>query len=102
MMLDHHQSAADKLNGFQMPLRCRAFRHEPIGRHAGVVLLPSNKKPGLWCAMCKTAICGPGPTLRVPLSWLALDMEPNEFPRWSEIADFTPAQIAEFSERGRP
>ena len=31
----------------------------------------------------------------------ALDMEPNEFPRWSEIADFTDAQVAEFSERGK-
>jgi hypothetical protein len=31
----------------------------------------------------------------------ALDMEPNEFPRWSEIADFSEVQVADFSERGK-
>jgi len=30
----------------------------------------------------------------------ALDLEPNEFPRWAEIAAFTPEQVEAFCQRG--
>lgn len=101
VMLDHHKSAADKLGGFRC--RCGAIHFD-------------MKKSGArlaWEFFCADA---PLPDLvryiedRDIWKWefpesraflAALDMEPQDFARWSEIAAFTPLQVAAFIERGR-
>lgn len=101
IMLDHHKSAADKLNGFQC--RCGAVHFDMT--QSGAMLawkffFPQQEAPALVRYVQDRDLW----TWAYPESaafLAALDMEPNEFPRWSEIADFTEAQVADFSERGK-
>ena len=100
VLLDHHQSAADKLGRFQC--RCGAVHFDMS--QSGAMLswkffFPEQPVPDLiryvqdrdlW----HWAFPESAPFLS------ALDLEPNEFPRWAEIAAFTPAQVAEFGQRG--
>jgi oligoribonuclease NrnB/cAMP/cGMP phosphodiesterase (DHH superfamily) len=100
-MLDHHKSAADKLNGFQC--RCGAVHFDMT--QSGAMLawkffFPQQEAPALVRYVQDRDLW----TWAYPESaafLAALDMEPNEFPRWSEIANFTDAQVADFSERGK-
>lgn len=101
VMLDHHKSAADKLGRFQC--RCGVVHFDMT--QSGAMLswkffFPEQPVPDLiryvqdrdlW----HWAFPESAPFLS------ALDLEPNEFPRWAEIAAFTPAQSAEFGERGQ-
>lgn len=101
IMLDHHQSAADKLNGFSC--RCGAVHFDMS--QSGAMLawkffFPEQEAPAL-VRYVQDRDLWTWAYPESPAFLAALDMEPNEFPRWSEIADFTPAQIAEFSERGK-
>ena len=100
VLLDHHQSAADKLGRFQC--RCGAVHFDMS--QSGAMLswkffFPEQPVPDLiryvqdrdlW----HWAFPESAPFLS------ALDLEPNEFPRWAEIAAFTPEQVAEFGQRG--
>ena len=100
VMLDHHKSAADKLGRFQC--RCGAVHFDMS--QSGAMLswkffFPEQPVPDLiryvqdrdlW----HWAFPESAPFLS------ALDLEPNEFPRWAEIAAFTPEQVAEFGQRG--
>ena len=100
VMLDHHKSAADNLSGFE----CRC----------GVVYF-DMKKSGARLAWEFFRADHPVPDLvrfvedRDIWVWqypesagylAALDMEPFEFARWSEIAGFDAQQRAAFTERG--
>ncbi|MGE5450534.1 MAG: DHH family phosphoesterase [Acidobacteriota bacterium] len=101
VMLDHHQSAADKLNGFQC--RCGAVHFDMS--QSGAMLawkffFPQQAAPALVRYVQDRDLW----TWAYPESaafLAALDMEPNDFARWSAIADFNEAQVAEFSERGQ-
>ncbi len=100
VMLDHHKSAAEKLTGFA----CRC----------GVVHFDMNKS-GARLAWEFFQPHTPVPPLlryvedRDIWKWefaesagflSALDMEPQTFERWREIAGFTPAQMEQFMARG--
>ncbi len=100
VMLDHHKSAADKLGAFKC--RCGAVHFDMT--QSGAMLawkffLPEQPVPDLikyvqdrdlwtWAFPHSAAFLS------------ALDLEPNEFERWSEIAAFTPEQTAAFCQRG--
>ncbi|WP_291519510.1 DHHA1 domain-containing protein [Acidovorax sp.] len=100
VMLDHHKSAAEKLTGFA----CRC----------GVVHFDMNKS-GARLAWEFFQPHTPVPPLlqyvedRDIWKWefaesagflSALDMEPQTFDRWREIASFTPARMERFMARG--
>ena len=100
VMLDHHKSAAEKLTGFA----CRC----------GVVHFDMNKS-GARLAWEFFQPLTPVPPLlqyvedRDIWKWefaqsagflSALDMEPQSFERWRDIASFTPAQLEQFMARG--
>ena len=100
VMLDHHKSAAEKLTGFAC--RCGVV-HFDMAR-SGARLAWEFFHPG-----------APVPALvryvedRDLWKWeyeesaaflSALDMEPQTFARWHEIAAFTPAQLTQFMARG--
>ncbi len=100
VMLDHHKSAAEKLTGFA----CRC----------GVVHFDMNKSG----ARLSWEFFHPDQPVPMLLQYIedrdiwkwefpesaaflsALDMEPQDFVRWQEIAAFTPAQIDAFMARG--
>ena len=100
VMLDHHKSAAEKLTGFA----CRC----------GVVHFDMNKSG----ARLAWEFFHPNEAVPALLQYVedrdiwkwefaesagflsALDMEPQEFARWREIAGFTPEQLTGFMARG--
>ena len=100
VMLDHHKSAAEKLTGFAC--RCGVVHfdmaksgarlaweffhpHEPVP-----ALLQYVEDRDIW----KWEFQESGAFLS------ALDMEPQDFARWSEIARFTPEALSQFMSRG--
>lgn len=100
VMLDHHKSAADRLGQFKC--RCGAVHFDMS--QSGAMLAwkffhPEKAVPDLiryiqdrdlwnWAYPESAAFLA------------ALDLEPNEFPRWAEIAAFTPEQSVAFYQRG--
>ena len=100
VMLDHHKSAADKLGQFKC--RCGAVHFDMT--QSGAMLawkffFPDRPVPDLIrYVQDRDLWTWAYPESAAFLS--ALDLEPGEFPRWAEIAAFTPAQSAEFCQRG--
>ncbi|HSN78972.1 MAG TPA: DHHA1 domain-containing protein, partial [Rhodoferax sp.] len=100
VMLDHHLSAAEKLTGF----RCRCgvvhFDMKKSGSHlAWEFFQPERPMPDLIRFVEDRDIW----LWRYPESpafLAALDMEPFEFERWHQIAEFDTQQLANFIERG--
>ena len=100
VMLDHHKSAAEKLTGFAC--RCGVVHfdmHKSGARLAWEFFHPNEPLPALlkfiedrdiW----KWEFADSAPFLA------ALDMEPQTFARWQEIAAFSPAQLSAFMARG--
>ena len=100
VMLDHHKSAAEKLTGFAC--RCGVVHfdmHKSGARLAWEFFHPNEPLPALlkfiedrdiW----KWEFADSAPFLA------ALDMEPQTFARWQEIAAFSPAQLDAFMARG--
>lgn len=100
VMLDHHKSAADKLGQFKC--RCGAVHFDMT--QSGAMLawkffFPERPAPDLIrYVQDRDLWTWAYPESAAFLS--ALDLEPEEFPRWAEIAAFTPEQSAEFCQRG--
>jgi len=100
VMLDHHLSAAEKLTGF----RCRCgvvhFDMKKSGSHlAWEFFQPDKPMPDLIRFVEDRDIW----LWRYPESaafLAALDMEPFEFERWQQIAEFNAPQLASFIARG--
>ena len=101
VMLDHHKSAADKLNGFQC--RCGVV-HFDLNQSGAMLawqfFFPDQAPPAL-VRYVQDRDLWTWAYPESPAFLAALDMEPNEFERWSAIANFSDAQVAEFSERGK-
>ena len=101
VLLDHHKSAADKLGRFQC--RCGVVHFDMT--QSGAMLawkffFPELAVPDLIRYVQDRDLW----TWAFPESapfLSALDLEPNEFARWAEIAAFTPQQAAEFGQRGQ-
>jgi uncharacterized protein len=100
VMLDHHKSAADKLGQFKC--RCGAVHFDMS--QSGAMLawkffFPDQAVPDLIRYVQDRDLWNWAyPESAAFLS--ALDLEPNEFPRWAEIAAFTPEQSDAFRQRG--
>jgi hypothetical protein len=100
VMLDHHKSAADKLGQFKC--RCGAVHFDMT--QSGAMLawkffFPDQAVPDLIrYVQDRDLWTWAFPESAAFLS--ALDLEPNEFARWAEIAAFTPEQSEAFRQRG--
>ena len=100
VMLDHHKSAADRLGQFKC--RCGAVHFDM--NQSGAMLawkffFPEQAVPDLIrFVQDRDLWTWAYPESAAFLS--ALDLEPNEFPRWAEVAAFTPEQVASFCQRG--
>ena len=100
VMLDHHKSAAEKLTGFAC--RCGVVHFDMAksgARLAWEFFHPDAPVPSLIRYVEDRDIW----------KWefaesagflAALDMEPQDFARWREIAAFTPGELARFMARG--
>ena len=101
VLLDHHKSAADELQGYRC--RCGVVHFDLTrsgARLAWDFFFPDQPLPALiahiedrdlwrWALPDSAAFLA------------ALDMEPRTVARWAEIASFTPEQVAAFSARGQ-
>jgi oligoribonuclease NrnB/cAMP/cGMP phosphodiesterase (DHH superfamily) len=100
VMLDHHKSAADKLGAFQCRCGIVHFDMSQSGAKLAWRFFQRDKPvPDLVRFVEDRDIWN----WQFPESaafLAALDMEPFDFPRWAEIAAFTPEQSAAFRERG--
>ncbi len=101
VMLDHHQSAAEKLTGFAC--RCGAVHFDMTksgARLAWEFFQPDLAVPDLVRFVEDRDIW----VWQYPESHgflAALDMEPFDFERWMAIARFGPEQLGEFMVRGQ-
>ena len=100
VMLDHHKSAAEKLTGFACRCGVVHFDMSKSGaRLAWEFFYPDQPVPMLVQYIEDRDIWKwEFPESAAFLS--ALDMEPQDFARWQEIAAFSPAQIDSFMARG--
>ena len=101
VLLDHHKSAADALGGFAC--RCGVVHFDMAksgARLAWEFFLPDAPLPDLVRYVEDRDLWNwQFPESAAYLA--ALDMEPQDFARWSELADFTPEQSAQFMARGQ-
>lgn len=101
VLLDHHQSAAEKLSGFACRCGVVHFDLRKSGaRLAWEFFHPGQPVPDLVRFVEDRDLW----TWQFPESagfLAALDMEPLDFKRWQEIAAFTPAQLSAFMARGQ-
>ena len=101
VMLDHHKSAADKLTGFACRCGVVHFDLSKSGaRLAWEYFWPEKALPDLVRFVEDRDIW----VWQYPESagfLAALDMEPNEFERWQEIAAFDAEQLSGYIERGQ-
>jgi len=101
VLLDHHKSAAEKLNGFSC--RCGVVHFDMAksgARLAWEFFLPDRAMPDLVRYIEDRDIW----VWQFPQSagfLAALDMEPLNFERWAEIALFSPQQLDFFMARGQ-
>ena len=101
VLLDHHKSAAEKLTGFAC--RCGVVHFDMAksgARLAWEFFQPGAPLPDLVRFIEDRDIW----VWRYPESagfLAALDMEPFDFARWTEIASFSPAQLTAFMARGK-
>lgn len=101
VLLDHHKSAAEKLTGFACRCGVVHFDMSKSGaRLAWEFFQPDRSLPDLVRFVEDRDIW----VWQYPQSagfLAALDMEPFEFERWSQIASFTPEQLELFMARGQ-
>jgi hypothetical protein len=101
VLLDHHQSAADKLTGFAC--RCGVV-HFDMGksgaRLAWEFFFPDQAVPAL-VAMVEDRDLWLWDLPESAGFLAALDMEPRDFARWAEVARFDDAALRAYTARGR-
>jgi len=101
VLLDHHKSAAEKLTGFKCSCGVVHFDMNKSGaRLAWEFFHPEAPVPDLVRYVEDRDIWA----WQYPESagyLAALDMEPFDLARWSEIATFSPEQLAQFTARGQ-
>jgi hypothetical protein len=101
VMLDHHQSAAEKLSGFACRCGVVHFDMDKSGaRLAWEFFHPDAPLPALVRFVEDRDIW----VWQYPESagfLAALDMEDFDFARWAAIASFSPAELAAFTARGQ-
>lgn len=101
VLLDHHKSAADALDGFAC--RCGVVHFDMAksgARLAWEFFLPEEPVPDL-VRYVEDRDLWNWQFPESPAYLAALDMEPQALERWSELAAFTPQQSAQFMARGQ-
>ncbi|MDE2433035.1 MAG: phosphoesterase [Burkholderiales bacterium] len=101
VMLDHHKSAADKLNGFRCQCGVVHFDLDQSGAMLAWQFFFPEQEPPTLIRYVQDRDLWTWAYPESPAFLAALDMEPNDFARWSDIAQFSPSQVADFSERGK-
>ena len=100
VMLDHHKSAAEKLTGFSCRCGVVHFDMSKSGaRLAWEFFHPTRALPDL-VRFVEDRDIWVWQYPESPAFLAALDMEPMDFPRWAELAAFSPEQLAAFMARG--
>ena len=100
VMLDHHKSAAEKLTGFACRCGVVHFDMSKSGsRLAWEFFHPEQPVPAL-LQYIEDRDIGKWEFPESAGFLSALDMEPQQFARWQEIAAFTPGQLTAFMARG--
>ncbi len=100
VMLDHHKSAAEKLTGFACRCGVVHFDMSKSGaRLAWEFFQPNRAVPDL-VRFVEDRDIWVWQYPESPAFLAALDMEPMDFPRWAEIAAFSPDQLTAFMARG--
>ena len=101
VMLDHHKSAADLLEGFVCRCGVVHFDMKKSGaRLAWEFFHPDAPVPDL-VRFVEDRDIWVWQYPQSPGFLAALDMEPTDFARWKEIADFDAQQLAAYIDRGR-
>ncbi|MES2878518.1 MAG: phosphoesterase [Pseudomonadota bacterium] len=101
VMLDHHKSAADKLDGFACRCGVVFFDMKKSGsRLAWEFFQPEQPVPDL-IRFVEDRDIWVWQYPESPGFLAALDMEPFEFARWQEIVSFNAVQLANYIERGK-
>ena len=101
VMLDHHKSAADRLDGFTCRCGMVHFDLSKSGaRLAWEYFWPEKALPDL-VRFVEDRDIWVWQYPESPGFLAALDMEPSEFVRWQEIAAFDAGQLSDYIERGR-
>ena len=100
IVLDHHKSAAEKLDGYQCRCGVVHFDMNKSGaRLAWEFFHPDKPVPSL-IRYIEDRDIWKWAFDESPAFLAALDMEPRSLERWAEIAAFTPEQEAAFMARG--
>jgi uncharacterized protein len=101
VMLDHHKSAAEKLSGFSCRCGVVHFDMNKSGaRLAWEFFYPEQAVPDL-VRFVEDRDIWVWQYPQSPGFLAALDMEPCEFVRWNEIAQFDATELAQYIERGQ-
>lgn len=101
VMLDHHQSAADKLDGFACRCGVVHFDMQKSGaRLAWEFFFPDQEVPAL-VAMVEDRDLWNWQIEHSAAFLSALDMEQQDFARWAELARMQGAELDAFTARGQ-
>ena len=101
VLLDHHKSAAELLSGFVCRCGVVHFDMKKSGaRLAWEFFLPDSPIPDL-VRFVEDRDIWVWQFPESPAFLAALDMEPQDFVRWADIATFSPAQLQGFMARGQ-
>lgn len=101
VLLDHHKSAAELLSGFVCRCGVVHFDMKKSGaRLAWEFFLPDSPIPDL-VRFVEDRDIWVWQFPESPAFLAALDMEPQDFVRWADIAAFSPAQLQGFMARGQ-
>ena len=101
VLLDHHKSAADQLQGYRCQCGVVHFDMTRSGaRLAWDFFFPREPLPAL-IAHIEDRDLWRWALPRSAAFLAALEMEPRSFERWAQIIAFTPDEVATFSARGQ-
>lgn len=101
VLLDHHKSAADKLQGFHSRCGVVHFDMEKSGAHLAWDFFQREQPLPDLVRFVEDRDIWVWQYPESPGFLAALDLEPHEFERWNEIASFNEVQLEHYVERGQ-
>ncbi len=100
VMLDHHKSAAEKLTGFACRCGVVHFDMSKSGSRLAWEFFQADRALPDLVRYIEDRDIWKWEFEESAAFLAALDMEPQTFERWADIASFTPAQLQDFMARG--
>ncbi len=101
VMLDHHKSAAESLGGFVCRCGEIHFDMKKSGARLAWEFFQAGKPLPDLVKFVEDRDIWVWQYAQSPAFLAALDMEPCDFTRWADIANFTPVQLQNFMARGQ-